>query len=577
MQVLSTASFSSTLGAVAWLVAGALAGVFLGHLLSPRLNARRARRAAQQALQRRRLFDYAGRPLELHGINVGLQVLFGTLGGITQPRDVRATLLERRWRAASELREAVEPYASKQGFYDGDVARLNDLDVETYADAEGYEHHRVWLRVAPTGYFDMLATNVALGPFTPDTAPLLTGRGGIPETQLSNMMGLDLTLVTSDGGVPVFLRSAKMAGLERCWQTSSGETVQLARDKNIDGAPDIFRTARRGLEEELGIPPDAIEKVALSAFVATPEFANIGVLMYAELRQSTAEFASELNHYVMTARDNWEYEDHSMLAIDDARELARALTNPDRRWSKQAAASLIFAHAHRTGNVEPFVEAVRALGPLSLEPGSVHRGIPPRADDAAQPTRHCWRCGSALEQVPPTNCAVCGQEHFTNPKPCGEAVVTCRGHVLLVRRAKSPWRGAWDVPGGFCEGDEHPMHAAEREVAEEVGLRVRAVSYLGLWIDVYGPATFDGLLEHTANSAYLMQLADEPAEMCGESMDIPTQNLELDEVTEARWFPLTELPDELAFPNHVCRVLALARQVAARPDPDRRDLPDRSW
>ncbi|MGH2853981.1 MAG: NUDIX hydrolase [Solirubrobacteraceae bacterium] len=577
MQALSTVSFSSTLGAVAWLVAGALVGVFLGHLLSPRLNAGRTRRAAGRARRRRRLFDYAGRPLELHGIDVGLQVLYGTLGQITRPRDVRATLLERRWRAAPELREGAELYARKHGFYDGDVARLNDLDVETYADAEGDEHHRVWLRVAPTGYFDMLATNVALGPFTPETAPLLTGRGGIPETQLSNMMGLDLTLVTSDGDVPVFLRSAKMAALERCWQTSSGETVQLARDKDIDGAPDIFKTARRGLEEELGIPPEAIEELALTAFVATPEFANIGVLMYAVLRQSTTEFASELNRYVMTARDNWEYEDHAMLLIDDARELARALTDPRRRWSKQAAASLIFAHAYRAGNVESFVEAVRALGPLSLEPGSVHRGIPPRDDEAAQPARHCWRCGSVLGQIPPTRCAVCGQEHFTNPKPCGEAVVVHEGHVLLVRRARSPWKGKWDVPGGFCEGDEHPMHAAERELAEEVGLRASAVSYLGTWIDVYGPATFDGLHEHTANSAYLMQMVGEPAGMRHGLADVSAESLQLDEVTAARWFSLDEIPEEIAFPNHVCKVLALTRQVVARSGCDQQLLPDRNW
>ena len=44
---------------------------------------------------------------------------------------------------------------------------------------------------------------------------------------------------------------------------------------------------------------------------------------------------------------------------------------------------------------------------------------------------------------------------------------------MLVRRAHEPWRGAWDVPGGFCGPREHPTDAAEREVREETGLAVR--------------------------------------------------------------------------------------------------------
>lgn len=48
------------------------------------------------------------------------------------------------------------------------------------------------------------------------------------------------------------------------------------------------------------------------------------------------------------------------------------------------------------------------------------------------------------------------------------------GLVLLLRRAPGPYRGFWDVPRGFCEGDEHPMHAAERELAEELGLACTA-------------------------------------------------------------------------------------------------------
>ncbi len=35
--------------------------------------------------------------------------------------------------------------------------------------------------------------------------------------------------------------------------------------------------------------------------------------------------------------------------------------------------------------------------------------------------------------------------------------------MLLLRRAKEPWKGRWDIPGGFCDADEHPITTAERE------------------------------------------------------------------------------------------------------------------
>lgn len=556
MRLTTAVLLGSTLGYVGSLFLGALIGLLLDHLLSPTLQRRRARRRSERSRRRRTSRDYAGRPFEFDGVDVGLQVLFGTLGRVTGPENVHATLENTPWTAPRRLREAAARYARRFGFYDGAVARLHRLDVETYADADGAEHHRLRMEVRPTGYYDMLATNVALGPFTPTTAPLLRGRGGLAETQLSNMMALDLTLVTEDGRVPIFLRASGMAALQRCWQTSSGETVQLRVDVDTDGRPDIFKTARRGLEEELGIAPELLKDVALSALVATPEYANIGVLMVATLRLTGEQLEQRINRQVIEARDNWEYMDHSTLDIDDARALARALTDPDKRWTKQAAASLVFAHAHRAdGNVQPLADAIRAAGSLNLEPGPSRRDV--LADDerpAPERTRYCWKCGSSLGDRPPTLCDACGQEHYDNPKPCGEAVVVRDGEVLMVRRAQRPWLGCWDLPGGFCDPGEHPRAAAERELHEELGVRGRAVASLGIWMDAYGPPALDGVVDQTANCAYLIELEEPEAELV----------LERNEVLEVRWHPLDRLPDELAFPDHVEQVLAAVRDLAPR-------------
>lgn len=54
------------------------------------------------------------------------------------------------------------------------------------------------------------------------------------------------------------------------------------------------------------------------------------------------------------------------------------------------------------------------------------------------------------------------------------AVVFRGSSVLLVRRAKPPARGTWAIPGGKVRLGETLCQAAEREILEETGIRIRA-------------------------------------------------------------------------------------------------------
>ena len=80
------------------------------------------------------------------------------------------------------------------------------------------------------------------------------------------------------------------------------------------------------------------------------------------------------------------------------------------------------------------------------------------------------------------------------PVPAVGALVVHDGAVLLVRRGRAPSRGVWAVPGGRVELGETLAEAAEREVHEETGVRVRAGepvwSFDSVVRDVEGRITF---------------------------------------------------------------------------------------
>lgn len=65
---------------------------------------------------------------------------------------------------------------------------------------------------------------------------------------------------------------------------------------------------------------------------------------------------------------------------------------------------------------------------------------------------------------------------YATPKVDVRAIVLREGRLLLVREAAD---GLWCPPGGWADVSETPARNAEREVAEETGLTVRATRLLG--------------------------------------------------------------------------------------------------
>src|SRR4051794_26956379 len=112
---------------------------------------------------------------------------------------------------------------------------------------------------------------------------------------------------------------------------------------------------------------------------------------------------------------------------------------------------------------------------------------------------YCQRCGAPLAEYTPADepphqvCTdpACGRVAYRNAKPCAGVLVEQDGRVLLVQRAIAPYKGAWDIPGGFLHEWEHPATGARRELREETGLEVELTAFLGIFIDRYGPADYN--------------------------------------------------------------------------------------
>jgi ADP-ribose pyrophosphatase YjhB (NUDIX family) len=74
-------------------------------------------------------------------------------------------------------------------------------------------------------------------------------------------------------------------------------------------------------------------------------------------------------------------------------------------------------------------------------------------------------------------------EHPRHPQLAVSAAIFRDGKVLLVRRARSPGKGFYSLPGGRVEFGEALHTALHREVDEETGLRIDIVGLTG-WREV---------------------------------------------------------------------------------------------
>ena len=134
--------------------------------------------------------------------------------------------------------------------------------------------------------------------------------------------------------------------------------------------------------------------------------------------------------------------------------------------------------------------------------------------------------------TPRPRCPRCDWTFYANPAPASVGVIVDHGRLLLGRRARPPYEGTWDLPGGFLEEDEHPLAGLRRELREELGVGIRRATFVDFATDRYG-----------AGGAAVLSIVYR--------VTLTSRRLRAaDDVSELRWFRLRDVPyRRIAFPG----------------------------
>jgi ADP-ribose pyrophosphatase YjhB (NUDIX family) len=116
-------------------------------------------------------------------------------------------------------------------------------------------------------------------------------------------------------------------------------------------------------------------------------------------------------------------------------------------------------------------------------------------------------------------------------RPAAGVILVEHGRVLLVKRAWEPRAGSWCLPAGFMEAGGTRRQTAVRELEEETGVIAQLTGLFGVYAGFDDPRVRAVLILYTGMATGGEQRAG-------------------DDAIELAWYPLDQLPEDLAFASH---------------------------
>lgn len=150
--------------------------------------------------------------------------------------------------------------------------------------------------------------------------------------------------------------------------------------------------------------------------------------------------------------------------------------------------------------------------------------------------RFCSICGKKLKKRRGGHlaCVSCQFVNYRNPRPTATVLVLYKNKLLLTKRGQTPFKGWWDLPGGFVDRSEHPTKTAIRELYEETRLHINLKKLFGVYIGTYPHRT------EPFNIVTVVYVASSP------SRSLKAQ----DDVIDGAWFSKNDLPKKIAFDSN---------------------------
>lgn len=105
---------------------------------------------------------------------------------------------------------------------------------------------------------------------------------------------------------------------------------------------------------------------------------------------------------------------------------------------------------------------------------------------------HCGASGYIKHNQTHYECKSCGKHLWNNAKAATALALVKDGQLLVVKRAREPNKGKYELPGGFIDFGEPAYESAIREAQEELGVVIakQDMKILDVYYNDYNPGIF---------------------------------------------------------------------------------------